>query len=90
MPTTDTTTGLRLRRARRSLTRAGILEGAKDTRVTARVRKRLLDAAHSRTGIASETDPITAGLTLFAAQDDFGAWLATQRGALSDDFDIGL
>ena len=58
--------------------------------MTARVRKCLLDAARSRSDIASETDPITAGLTLLAAQDDFGVWFATRRGALSDDFEIGL
>jgi hypothetical protein len=37
-----------------------------------------------------ETDLVTAGLALLAAQDDFGTWLASRRGALSDDFDIGL
>ena len=88
MPTTDTITGLC--RTQRSLTGAGISADLKDTRVTARVRKCLVDAARSRCGIAKETDPITAGLTLLAAQDDLGAWFATRRGALSDDFDIGL
>jgi hypothetical protein len=29
-------------------------------------------------------------LALLAAQDDFGTWLATQRGNLADDFEIGL
>jgi hypothetical protein len=37
-----------------------------------------------------ETDLVTAGLALLAAQDDFGTWLTAQRGTLSDDFDIGL
>jgi hypothetical protein len=90
MKSGDTTTGLRIRHAQQTLARAGILDGAKDTRVTARVQGRLLDAARRRTGIMGETDLVTAGLALLAAQDGFGTWLAAQRGTLSDDFDIGL
>jgi hypothetical protein len=90
MENVDTTTSLRLRHAQEVLTRAGILGGAKDTRVTARIQGRLLEAARRRTGILGETDLVTAGLALLAAQDDFGAWLGEQRGTLSDDFDIGL
>lgn len=90
MTTTDTTIELRVRHAQQSLRHSGVLDAPKDTRVTARVQRRLLEAARSRTGIAGETELITAGLALLAAQDDFGAWLATQRGTLSDDFEIGL
>jgi hypothetical protein len=90
MPGTDTPTRLRVRHAQQTLSRAGILDGAKDTRLTVRVQPRLLDEARRRTGIDGETDLVTAGLTLLAAQGDFGAWLATQRGSLTDDFDIGL
>lgn len=90
MANTDTTTRLRIRHARDTLTRAGVLAGAKDTRVTVRVQASLLEAARRRTGISGETDLVTAGLALLAAQDDFGAWLAQHRGTLTDDFDIGL
>ncbi|MEA2729398.1 MAG: hypothetical protein QOF70_3873 [Acetobacteraceae bacterium] len=90
MESPNTTIALRVRHAQQSLTRAGILAGAKDTRVTARVQRRLLEAARRRTGIMGETELVTAGLALLAAQDDFGTWLATQRGSLADDFEIGL
>jgi hypothetical protein len=90
MATTRTTTQLRIRHAREALARAGVLEGSKNTRVTVRVQDRLLEAARRRTGIAGESELVTAGLALLAAQDDFGAWLVGQRGTLSDDFDIGL
>lgn len=86
----DTATRLRVRHARDALTRAGVLTGAKDIRVTARVQAGLLEAARRRTGIRAETDLVTAGLALLAANEDFGAWLAGQRGTLSDDFEIGL
>ena len=90
MESPDATTRLRIRRARDALTRAGVLTGAKDTRVTARVQAGLLEAARRRTGIRRETDLVTAGLALLAAQEDFGAWLAERRGTLTDGFDIGL
>lgn len=90
MKDADTTTGLRIRHARETLTRSGILDGAKNTRITIRVQQRLLEAARRRSGIAGETDLVAAGLALLAADDDFGTWLAGQRGTLSDDFEIGL
>ena len=43
-----------------------------------------------RSGLQTESELVTAGLALLAAQDDFGAWLISQRGRLSDDFDIGI
>ena len=49
-----------------------------------------MEVARDRTGIAGETQQITAGLALLAAQAESGVWLATQRGTLMDDFDIGL
>jgi len=90
METAETTANLRIRHARETLARAGVLTGAKDTRVTVRVQDRLLEAARRRTGISGESELVTAGLALLAAQEDFGAWLVRQRGTLSDDFDIGL
>ncbi len=90
MPEADPTTHLRIRHAQEALARAGVLGGAKDTRVTARIQLRLLEAARRRTGIIGETELVTAGLALLAVQDDFGTWLAGQRGALTDEFEIGL
>jgi hypothetical protein len=90
MQGTDTATRLRMRHAWEALDRAGVLTGAKDTRVTARVQAGLLEATRRRNGDTGETDLVTAELALLAAQEDFGAWLARQRGSLTDDFDIGL
>jgi hypothetical protein len=90
MENIETTTRLRIRHARDVLTRTGVLTGAKDTRVTARVQAGLLEAARRRSGIQKETDLVTAGLALLATQEDFGAWLTGRRGTLTDDFDIGL
>ena len=86
----DTTTHLRIRHARETLARTGVLEGPKNTRVTVRIQDRLLEAARKRSGIAGESELVTAGLALLAAEQDFGAWLVRQRGALTDDFDLGL
>jgi hypothetical protein len=90
MENADATTRLRIRHAQETLMRAGVLAGAKNTRVTVRVQDRLLDAARRRSGIIGETDLVTAGLALLAAQEDFGTWLAGQHGRLSDDFETGL
>lgn len=74
MQTQDDTQQLRVRHAR----------------VTVRVHDRLLEAARQRSGQQTESELVTAGLALLAAQDDFGAWLVGQRGRLSDGFDIGV
>ena len=84
MESSDKINGIRARRC------TEVPAGAKDTRVTARERAGLLEAARRRSGIEGETDLVTAGLALLAAEEDFGAWLAGQRGTLTDDFDIGL
>jgi len=90
MDDTDASSRARTRHAQVALSREGVLDGPKDTRVTARMQAGLLEAARRRTGIVGETDLVTAGLALLAVQDDFGVWLVEQRGRLSDDFDIGL
>lgn len=86
----DPVTIQRVRHAQETLAQAGTLAGSKNTRVTVRLQDRLLEAARRRTGIESESALVTAGLALLAAQDDFGAWLVSQQGKLSDDFDLGL
>src|SRR5580698_7397743 len=55
MENIETTTRLRIRHAQDVLTRTGVLTGAKDTRVTARVQAGLLEDARRRTGIQHET-----------------------------------
>lgn len=86
----DHITRQRIRYAQEALAHAGVLEGGKNKRVTVRLQDRLLEAARRRTGIESESALVTAGLALLAAQDNFGAWLVSQQGKLSDDFDLGL
>lgn len=67
-----------------------MLNEGKDARVTVRLQPRLLEAARQRSGIRGDAALVSAGLALLAAQDDFGAWLVSQQGRLSDDFDLGL
>jgi hypothetical protein len=86
MENADAMTRPRIRQAQETLMRAGILDGVKNTRV----QDQRLDAARRRSGIIGETNLVTAGLALLAAQEDFGTWLAGQRGRLSDDFETGL
>ena len=85
----ETATQLRIQHAREALSQAGVLVGAKNTRITVRVQDRLLELARQRSGLSSDSDLVNAGLALLAAQDNFGLWLVGQKGKLSDDFDIG-
>jgi hypothetical protein len=83
MASADTNTDRLLRHARQSLSRSGVPDGAKEIRQTSGGQRRLLKAANCRSDITGETE-------VPAAQEDFAAWLDTQRGTLTDDFEIGL
>lgn len=89
-PARDSLLARRLQHAWETLAEAGILDETKDARLTVRLQGRLLDAARQRTGIKGDAALVSAGLALLAAQDDFGGWLVSQQGRLSDDFDLGL
>ena len=80
--------------ARNTLARKGI-DHTRSTRVSARVSLELLEAARRHSGMTSNSDLISIALELIAAGDlpgdhDFGAWLISQRGRLSKDFELAF
>jgi hypothetical protein len=79
----------RLRHALAELMRAGLV-GPRTTRVSARVSPGLIKAAKKRSGIANDSDLVTAALAMVAASDEFGPWLVQQAGRLPDDFELAL
>jgi hypothetical protein len=78
----------RLAFAAESLARSGKLRGARTKKLSVRVDPGLIEAARARTGIASDSDLITAALAVVAAPDDFGPWLVAQAGRLPKDFEL--
>ena len=62
----------------------------KDGRIGGRVNSALVRRAKRKSGIASDSALIEAGLLSLATEDDLGRWLAAQAGRLDKDFDIGL
>jgi len=79
----------RLRHALAELTQAG-LAGPRTAKVSARVSPALMKAAKQRSGIANDSDLVTAALAMVAASDEFGPWLVRQAGRLPDDFELAL
>jgi hypothetical protein len=69
---------------------AGLALDKKDGRIGGRVNSALVRRAKRKSGIASDSALIEAGLLSLATEDDFGRWLAAQGGRLEEDFDIGL
>ena len=62
----------------------------KDRRIAARIDDALYERARRTTGIDKDSELVRAGLEALADPDDFGTWLASQRGTLSRDFRIDL
>jgi hypothetical protein len=71
-----------------SIAKSGRLRGARTRRLSARVDPGLVEAAKAATGIANDSDLISAALAVIAAPDDFGAWLVSQPHDLPKDFEI--
>ena len=69
---------------------AGLLGGAKSARVAGRVPAELVAAAKKSAGLSSDTDLIEVALAKLAMEDDFGAKLVRDKGALSRDVDVGF
>jgi len=67
---------------------AGLLGGARSARVAGRVPAGLVAAAKKSAGLTSDTDLIEVALARLALEDDFGAKLVRDRGALSRDIDL--
>lgn len=88
--TADQVVRQRVKHATDVLTHAGILGGPKDKKLSVRVESRLLEAARGRCGINEDSALVAAGLALLAGENNFGLWLSSHKGMLSDDFEIGL
>ncbi len=67
------------------------LTGGKRTHLlSAQLDEALVTAAKTRTGISSDTELAEFALASLAVGDDFGEWLISQAGRLSDEFDLDL
>jgi len=65
----------------------GLLEGA-SSRIAARIRKPLIDAAKARSGIKSDTELLEYALACVALEDDFGKKLVARAGSVPKDIDL--
>lgn len=68
---------------------AGLLAGG-DSALGARIPSALVSQAKQRTGIRSTTDLVEYALAKVALEDDFGAKLVAQKGAIPADIVIEL
>jgi len=66
---------------------AGLLTGSSG-RIAARIRKQLIDAAKTRSGIASDTELLEYALARVALEDDFGQKLVRRSGRVPRDLDL--
>jgi hypothetical protein len=66
----------------------GLLGGQKDSRVTGRVPRKLIEAARARTSLSSDTDLLTYALAKVALEDDFGDVLLSLQGSVSPEIDL--
>jgi hypothetical protein len=65
----------------------GLLKGKTRT-VRGRMPETLVQRARKNTGIESDTELIRLGLETLANQDNYGAWLISQRGTIPPDIDL--
>jgi hypothetical protein len=65
----------------------GLLNG-KTQMLRGRMPETLVRAARKNTGIESDTELIRLGLQTLANQDNYGAWLISQRGTIPPDVDL--
>jgi hypothetical protein len=76
--------------------RASVLETAKreglmtgtSSRIAARIRKPLIEAAKARSGITSDTELLEYALACVAIEDDFGKKLIARTGSVPKDIDL--
>src|ERR1700688_4768254 len=67
---------------------AGLLDGGKTVVVRGRMPPALVKLAKAKTGIASDTELLTAALANLVAADDYAEWLIAHRGTLPADLDL--
>lgn len=82
--------GQRLAFATQALEQRGVLSAKPTRKVSARLNPGLMEAARLKLGAASDTEVLTAALTVLAGGDDFGAWLVSRAGHLPKDFELGF
>jgi hypothetical protein len=70
-----------------SVKKAGLLEGAR-ARIAGRIRKQLVRAAKTRSGIKSDTDLLEYALARVALEDDFGQKLIAREGRVPQDIQL--
>lgn len=80
-------TRLRLLRAHASLKATGVQVRARHVSLRLKVNPAVLKAAMDRTGISRTSTAVNAALMLLAAEDDFGRFLISRAGELSEDFE---
>ncbi len=67
----------------------GWLGGPKDSRITGRVPRKLIEAARARgPSFGSDTELVTYALAKVALEDDFGEVLLSPKGTVSPDLDL--
>jgi hypothetical protein len=86
-PETEAPAVLRRRAVLDAVRNYGFLDG-ESTRIGARVRRKLLEAAKSRSGLSSDTEVLEYALAVVALEDDFGAKLIARTGTISRDIDL--
>lgn len=66
---------------------AGLFDGEAG-RIAGRIRQPLIDAAKSRSGIASDTELLEYALARVALEDDFGHRLNALAGSVDPELDL--
>jgi hypothetical protein len=72
--------------ALRVLTLSGIKVGRRACRIDVIVDADVLKAAMARSGFSDNSVVVNGALAILVAHDDFGRYLLTEAGRLSDDF----
>ena len=70
-----------------SVKKAGLLDGVR-ARIAGRIRKQLVRAAKTRSGIKSDTDLLEYALARVALEDDFGQKLIAREGRVPQDIQL--
>jgi hypothetical protein len=83
------TASLRRRSVIDTARQLGLLDG-ENGRIGGRVRRDLVAAAKSKSGIASDTELLEYALAKVALEDDFGANLVRRKGRIAKDIDLEL
>lgn len=67
---------------------AGLLDGPRDVRVTARLQNALVEAAKRATGLERDSELLAYALARLVAEDDFGERLVARKGRVPRAVDL--